>query len=222
MSDVAVWFANWMGYHQSLHPDRRWVDPETSQGFDFYEGWIEAFEEIEATEKLARMASKKLQTKKFYFNEHLAKILEIIGDLKRTQPAGPSVSDAPDPELLAASHKSANCPECHGSGWELKRAIWHTIPRPFIVQVACHCPAGRWRKAHGEDPNPDPEFDGLWHYMEPDEVAPEPMQPQDLARRLARKADTSKPPFPKTPTSPPEPRSAPQGQNVQEDVEVPF
>jgi hypothetical protein len=199
MSDcVSMWFAQWMVYHQSLHPDRRWVDPSSGAGFDFYQGWIEAFEEVGATEELARQASRKLQARKFYFNEHLARVVEVIGDRKRSQSVASASSPAslPHPELVAASLRSRHCLRCQGSGWELRRFLWHEQPRPFTVQVACSCEAGRWRKAHGHDPDPEPQFDGLWRYMAPEEPAPEPLQPNAFARRMALKADTSQPPVP--------------------------
>lgn len=193
-STVSRWFTNWLSYHQKLHPDRKWINPDDPDAYEHYEGWIEAFDQVGATEDLARLASKRLQARKFYFNEHLAKLIEIIGDLKRTQPVGPSVVSAPDPELLEASLKSANCPHCQGSGWETRRFLWHSFSRPVKVQVACSCLAGRWRKNHGEDPDPDPELAGLWRYLDPEESAPESMLPNEIARRMAIKANTSKSP----------------------------
>lgn len=180
------WFANWMDYHQKLHPDRRWVNPHDRDSGEVYQGWMEAFDRIGATENLAKQASRRLQAQKLFFNEHLARMVEAIGDLKRTIPAGPSALSAPEPGLIAASLASQGCPACNGSGWEMRRAKWHSIPRPFTVRVACFCPCGRWRKANGEDPEPDPELADLWHYLDPDESAPAPLASHDVVRGLAR------------------------------------
>lgn len=55
----------------------------------------------------------------------------------------------PDARAAAASR---DCPECKGSGWASRRAAWHSLPRPFVVDLFCRCPLGRWRKAHDPDP----------------------------------------------------------------------
>jgi hypothetical protein len=115
-----------------------------------------------------------------------------------------------------AVRASADCPECKGTGWAKRRAAWHSLVRPFVVELGCRCPLGAWRigqddgmrdalqsnpdvwdsrlshRTWSKRPSPsplipDPDSDGKWRYLHPDEPAPAPMANlRDVAGQTAR------------------------------------
>jgi hypothetical protein len=150
---VYEWFGRWMRYHQRLYQHLKgWVDPGDDE---YYLGWVEALARAGATEDLAMHASRLLQARKAFRSDHLAMLVEIVGDLRRkAAEAGATRLPVYTAEQLDAMQASAACPECDGTGWARRRAAWHSIPRPFVVDLYCRCPHGRWRRL-GADGNHD-------------------------------------------------------------------
>jgi hypothetical protein len=208
---VYEWFGRWMRYHQRLYQHLKgWVDPGDDE---YYLGWVEALARAGATEDLAMHASRLLQARKAFRSDHLAMLVEIVGDLRRkAAEAGATRLPVYTAEQLDAMQASAACPECDGTGWARRRAAWHSIPRPFVVDLYCRCPHGRWRRL-GADGNHDdlqgrPELwdpaldsptwsaeataptvpddrEGRWRYLGLDESAPAPAAPLALAGKVA-------------------------------------
>lgn len=210
---VLSWFTRWMHYHQRLFQHLKgWVDPDDDV---YYQGWVEALAKAGATEALAMSASRVLQTRKAFRSDHLAMILEIVGDLRRKMAElGASKAPAYTAEQVDAAEASASCPECEGRGWARRRFKWHSFPRPFVVDLYCRCPHGRWRRANdnsdnfddlqgrpalwdpalssplwSDEPTPFPLIPddpaGKWRYLGVGEAAPEPAVPAALAGKVA-------------------------------------
>lgn len=175
MSLCAPWFVAWVEYHQDLHPHRDWPDPHTEAGLRYFEGWIEAFDRRGFVREELDAATRRLQADPpSHPNRHLKALIDQAAAARREWAAaevGRPV-DAPSAVQLEASLASANCPECDGTGWAKRRATWHSVSRPLILDFFCRCPHGRWREANdpGRRENPDDRnFDDLqahpelWH-----------------------------------------------------------
>lgn len=130
------------------------------------------------------------------------------------EPSRVAVGVAPQPDRDAVE-ASMDCPECEGTGWAKRRALWHSMDRPYLIILTCRCPLGAWRSAHDEQgmydslqANPrvwdgtlsHPTWtrraidspcitaegtDGEWRYLHPSEPAPPVGDLHDMARRTA-------------------------------------
>jgi hypothetical protein len=153
LETVDRWFFGWLEYHQKINPGK-WVRATDFGARDVYLGWMEAFAKAKATDDVARLASRRLQSVgPGYPSSHLSKLLPLIADVRREQfTARDRDPGAASPEAARAQAASADCPECKGEGWARRKLFCRPVPRAATVVLFCRCPMGRHLKAH------DPEL----------------------------------------------------------------
>ncbi len=122
---VFVWFDAWLKLHHLLYPDPRWVDPESDQGMEFYQGWMDSFVRNRVTDEEAKEASKRLQSRAPRWGHHLEAILGQVREIKNSYQVD---ARKPDPELQKLREQSKGCGECSGSGWSKRPIRLETFP----------------------------------------------------------------------------------------------
>lgn len=149
-ADPPPWFADWIRLHQLLHDDRRWIDPESDQGMDFYAGWIDAFIRNGVTCDEAAAASRWLQSHPPRWGQHLEAILQEIRDRR----SAPRVqAKTVDSGLVVARGESKDCRKCEGSGWARKPMRLASWPgRPCWANFFCTCALGQYRQSRCKSP----------------------------------------------------------------------
>jgi hypothetical protein len=175
-------------------------------------------------------------------------VVKAIQDMRLGRVPG---GDAPKPRSQAemtAIERSAGCPECDGGGWAHRLGYWHSIPRPFRLDLFCRCPAGRFRKENDVElqindrkrkhddlqANPDLWLPGLSHPTWSDVPCGHDMEIDPECAGLWWYADPSEPSpapiipaeiagraVPATPSSPPPPRRRPDLGRVEPAVPLP-
>ena len=144
------WFADWIRLHQLLHDDRRWIDPDSDQGMDFYAGWIDAFARNGVTCNEAAAASRQLQSRPPRWGYHLEAILQEIRDKRSVPPVRAKTAST---ELADARAQSKDCRKCRASGWVRKPMRLASYPyRPFLANFFCSCALGQYRQSRCTDP----------------------------------------------------------------------
>ena len=149
-SGTMTWFDGWLRLHQTLHPDRRWVDPDSEQGMDFYLGWIDAFDRITVTYDEAAAASRRFQVYPPKWGQHLAALIQEIRDRRADAIVGKKPAD---PKLAEAREQSKGCKRCKGYG--SVRKPFRLAAKPDVawwVSFFCSCPLGEFRRSQCADP----------------------------------------------------------------------
>jgi hypothetical protein len=192
---------------REAYPPADWPNVGTEAYDEFFERFRKAFarngvSEAESREAIDVMAEDPPRFKA----EAVQKTVDAVKAIRETSPATDGLTGAPISAVVVpprgAVEASKDCPECRGTGWAQRRAKWHSIERPFLLNMTCRCPLGLWRSAHDEEgefdslqANPDiwdaelshrtwtdrvidspcrtaVGSEGKWHYLKPGDLAP--------------------------------------------------
>jgi len=132
------WFPLWLERHLERHALEGLPDPNKMPLF--YEAWRDEFEARRVKHEHAEVASKLLASKKHYKSAHLAELLRLVAEVRRTSGDSPA-------EL--AESASADCRTCGGEGVTSRRCTIVGLRRDRdemgSFAVFCVCPLGRWK-----------------------------------------------------------------------------
>lgn len=138
--------------HTARHPFARLPDPATEAGALFFAPWAKELGRLGADARAFTAASERLMhDPPRSHRDHWPALRRQVDRVmrERVSPPPAPAQFAPPREVEAASRA---CPECSGTGWARRHAVWFGLPRAFVVVLFCRCPAGRWRKEN------DPEL----------------------------------------------------------------
>jgi hypothetical protein len=160
-----MWVTDFLKRHKA-----RFAPPDWPVGDDlriWTESWMEALDEIRATEEEADEASRHLKMgPPEYRRQHIPLIVTQIQAIRRASAdAGCPMPDSRE----AAVEASRNCPECGGAG-----ATWRRFEGEdgelYRFSFGCGCPYGRWlldrRRADDRAPREIKAMPSLLDYPE--------------------------------------------------------
>jgi hypothetical protein len=169
-SGTMTWFDGWLRLHQVLHPDRRWVDPDSDIGMEFYLGWIDAFDRNSVTYDEAAAASRRFQVYPPKWGQHLAALIQEIRDRRAEALLEKKLTD---PDLVRVREESKGCKRCKGSGWVKKPFRLAVKPDlPLWRSFFCSCSLGDFHRSHCPDPAAQYERDLAFWRTQTDEMRP--------------------------------------------------
>jgi hypothetical protein len=160
-----MWVTDFLKRHKA-----RFAPPDWPVGDDlrvWTEAWMEALDEIRATEVEADEASRHLKMgPPEYRRQHIPLIVTQIQAIRRS--AADAGSPMPD-SREAAVEASRNCPECDGAGATWRRFIGED-EQLYRFAFGCGCPYGRWltdqRRADSKAPREVKGMPSLLDYPE--------------------------------------------------------
>lgn len=148
---VNDWLPEFVAEHRIRHPHAGLPPYDTEEGRVVYESWRSNFVRRGIHDlDVATAASEMLAAEDHYPKDHLKLLCGFAVAVYRerspaaaAKPSAPEFPTSPPPGVTAASR---GCPECRGTGWARRHAVWLTMRRAFLLDLFCRCPAGRWRK----------------------------------------------------------------------------
>ena len=155
MAKVRDWIGGFLVAHSERFKPADWPRSGTPELRQFTSDWLRAMAVLDppATLDEATTASESLLlTPPDFRRQHIPAIVAAIKARRAaTAPGRPAATSCPDPAQVEARERSRDCPECRGTGWAQRFVLWHSIRRPFAVDLFCRCAYGRWHKAHDPD-----------------------------------------------------------------------
>jgi hypothetical protein len=148
------WFSDFLAEHRARHPHALLPEMDSEDGASLYVAWRKVFvlrgihHPDVATEASQMLTGETLPGPR----HHFPRLVELaIGIYKarnpepsRAKPAGTAPDMGPPPVPPALAAECRDCPECGGTGWANRHAVWQGMG-VFKLDLFCRCDAGRWR-----------------------------------------------------------------------------
>ena len=149
MELVKDWILGFLKRYKAILAPSDWPTGENPDELRFYLGaWVTAlgrqFPKVAEAEADAALERLVLDPPRFR-SEHIPAFIQAIHELRRQAQTTAMLTAGPSQAECTARDQSRDCPECMGSGWARRRVKWHSAPRPFLLDLFCRCPLGRWR-----------------------------------------------------------------------------
>jgi hypothetical protein len=150
MTLVRDWIFGFLKRYKALIGPGDWPTGEDPDEMElFVLAWITQLGKMspKATEPEADAALERLTlAPPEWRRQCIPAVVKVIQDMRLGRVSGGDDTKLRSPAELTAMERSTGCPECDGGGWARRHAYWHSIARPFRLDLFCRCSMGRFRK----------------------------------------------------------------------------